>query len=127
MNKYLDTSAPWFEIKTDKAAAAKSVYTAIRAIDSLKIMLAPFLPFTCEKLHTFLGYDAPLFGTQSVQHVSDKLGEHNVLQYNPEGATGEWKPGNLQAGRILRQPGPLFKKLDPEIIEQERARLGKKE
>ena len=73
MNKYLDTSAPWFEIKTDKAAAAKSVYTAIRAIDSLKIMFAPFLPFTCEKLHIFLGYDAPLFGTQSVQNVSDKL------------------------------------------------------
>ena len=127
VNKYLDTSAPWFEIKTDKAAAAKSVYTAIRAIDSLKIMFAPFLPFTCEKLHIFLGYDAPLFGMQSVQHVSDKLGEHNVLQYNPDGATGEWKSGDLQAGRTLRQPGPLFKKLDPEIIEQERARLGKKE
>lgn len=127
VNKYLDTSAPWFEIKTDKAAAAKSVYTAIRAIDSLKIMFAPFLPFTCEKLHIFLGYDALLFGTQSVQNVSDKLGEHNVLQYNHEGATGEWKSGNLQAGQTLRQPGPLFKKLDPEIIEQERARLGKKE
>jgi methionyl-tRNA synthetase len=125
VNKYLDTSAPWFEIKTDKAAAAKSVYTAILAVDSIKTMLAPFLPFTSEQLHGFLGYDAPLFGTQFVTNIADSLGEHNALQYNPAGASGEWKAGNLKPGRTLRQPGPLFKKLDAEIIEQERARLGK--
>jgi len=125
VNKYLDTSAPWFEIKTDKAAAAKSVYTAILAVDSIKTMLAPFLPFTCEQLHRFLGYDTPLFGTQFVKHITDNLGEHNALQYNTAGASGEWKSGDMQPGRVLRQPGPLFKKLDAEIIEQERARLGK--
>jgi methionyl-tRNA synthetase len=101
------------------------VYTAILAVDSIKTMLAPFLPFTCEQLHSFLGYDGPLFGTQFVKHITDSLGEHNALQYNPTVASGEWKPGNLHAGRVLRQPGPLFKKLDAEIIEQERARLGK--
>ena len=127
VNKYLDTSAPWFEIKTDKAAAAKSVYTAILAIDILKTMLAPFIPFSCERLHTFLGYDAPLFGSQSVESVKDSLGEHTVLRYDPAGASGEWKVSTLQPGRVLRQPGPLFKKLEPEIVEQERARLGKKD
>lgn len=126
VNKYLDTSAPWFEIKTDKEAAAKSVFTAISAIDMLKTMLAPFLPFTCEKLHTFLGYDTPLFGSQFVTNVKDDLGEHNVLRYNHDGASGEWQFNELQPGRLLRQPGPLFKKLEPEIIEQERSRLGKK-
>ena len=43
-NKYLDKQAPWFEIKQDRDEAAKTVYTALRAIDSLKILLAPFLP-----------------------------------------------------------------------------------
>ncbi len=62
VNKYLDQVGPWFEIKQDKAAAARSIYTAIRAIDSLKILFAPFLPFTSERLHTFLGYNQPLFG-----------------------------------------------------------------
>ena len=127
VNKYLDTSAPWFEIKADKAAAAKSVYTAILAIDNLKTMLAPFIPFSCERLHTFLGYDAPLFGNQSVESVKDSLGEHTVLRYDPAGASGEWKVSTLQPGRVLRQPAPLFKKLEPEIVEQERARLGKKD
>ncbi len=33
VNKYLDNVAPWFEIKQDKANAAKSIYTALRAIE----------------------------------------------------------------------------------------------
>ena len=89
-------------------------------------MLAPFIPFTCEKLHTFLGYDFPLFGTQYVQKINDEQGEHNALRYDPSNASGTWKAGDSSAGRSLRQPGPLFRKLEPEIIEQERARLGKK-
>ena len=41
VNKYLEVHAPWFEIKTDKNEAAKSLFTAIQAIDWLKIMFAP--------------------------------------------------------------------------------------
>jgi methionyl-tRNA synthetase len=81
VNKYLDTSAPWFEIKTDKVAAAKSVYTALKAIDSLKVLFAPFLPFTSEKLNGFFGYETPLFGEQYTETVKDSLGEHSVLRY----------------------------------------------
>jgi len=51
VNQYLDVNAPWSAIKTDKDGASKTVYTALKAIDSLKVMFAPFLPFTCEKLH----------------------------------------------------------------------------
>jgi len=32
----------------------------------------------------------------------------------------------LEAGRKLVQPGPLFKKLDISIVEEERSKLGKK-
>jgi methionyl-tRNA synthetase len=121
VNKYLDTAGPWFEIKTDKAAAAKTIYTALRCIDGLKTLLAPF---TCEKLHTFLGYDTSLFGERYTQSVSDALGQHTVLRYNPEKATGRWEPSQLQPGQALRQPAPLFKKLEPSVAEEERAKLG---
>jgi methionyl-tRNA synthetase len=126
VNKYLDVNAPWFEIKTDKAQAAKSVYTALRAIDSLKILLSPFLPHTSEKLHTFLGYTTALFGTQSTETVTDALGEHIVLRYHPENASGRWEPSQLSPGQSLLPPQPLFRKLDAKIIEEERARLGQK-
>ena len=126
VNKYLDTNAPWFEIKTDKDAAAKSVYTALKAIDSLKVLFAPFLPFTSQKLHNFLGHDSQLFGEQSIETAQDALGEHNVLRYRPaEGGAERWLPSDLQPGAALRQPGPLFKKLEESIAEEERAKLGK--
>jgi methionyl-tRNA synthetase len=124
VNKYLDRTAPWQQIKTDKQAAARSIYTALRAIDSLKVLLAPFLPFTSERLHAYLGYSEPLFGDQYVETLTDSLREHTVLRYDPAKASGRWEPSQLEAGRALRQPAPLFKKLEEKVAEEERARLG---
>ncbi len=104
VNRYLDQTAPWATIKTDRQAAARAVYTALRAIDSLKVLLAPFLPFTSEKLHGFFGYSAPLFGTQSVETWSDDLGEHSVLRYHGESATGKREPSRLRPEQRLNQP-----------------------
>ena len=127
VNKYLDTSAPWFAIKTDKDAAAKSIYTALKAIDSLKILLAPFLPFTCQKLHEFLGYDSPLFGEQYTETEKDSLGEHTVLRYQVRTRVylGLLETERPQARRSPAPAWTLFKKLDDSVIEEERARLGK--
>jgi methionyl-tRNA synthetase len=125
VNKYLDTTAPWTAIKTDRLAAARAIYTAMKAIDSLKILFAPFLPFTSEKLNQFLGYSDPLFGTQSTTKEQDSLGEHIVLHYHPDNAKGEWQPSDLKPGMQFQKPEPLFKKLDVSIVEEERARLGK--
>jgi methionyl-tRNA synthetase len=127
VNKFLDTSAPWFEIKTDKEAAAKSIYTALKAIDSLKVLFAPFLPYSSEKLNGFFGYEIPIFGEQYTEPVADALGEHNVLRYRAGeiGNTPGWKPSELQTGQKLNPPAPLFKKLEESVIEEERARLGK--
>lgn len=124
VNKYLDKAAPWFEIKSDKQAAAKSVYTGMRAVDNLKTLLAPFLPFTCERLHSYLGYIAPLFGEQFVTQVTDSLGEHAALRYRPAAASGKWQPSQLQPGQAMQLPGPLFKKLETSVVDQERARMG---
>jgi len=125
VNAYLD-HAPWFSvIKTDKSAAATTVYTALRAIDNLKILFAPFLPFSSEQLHRTLGYHQPLFGEQQILTVEESHRSHQVLSYDASQASGRWEPGTLQPGQPIEQPQPLYKKLDESIIEEERARLGK--
>jgi methionyl-tRNA synthetase len=125
VNQYLDQNAPWQTIKTDRDSTALTIYTALKAIDSLKIMFAPILPFTCEKLHGFLGYDTALFGDPYTEDVTDALGEHTVLRYRGQIAGSScWKPSDLKPGAKLTQPAPLFKKLDDSLIEEERARLG---
>ena len=124
VNKYLDKAGPWLVIKQDKAAAGTSVYTALRAIDSLKLLFAPFLPFTSQRLHTYLGYQEPLFGEQFTETRQDDLGEHAVLRYRPTVQNPGWNPSQLAGGQTLVQPEPLFRKLDPEVAEEERARMG---
>ncbi len=125
VNKYLDTAAPWFEIKSDKAAAATTIYTALRAIDSLKVLFAPFLPFTSEQLHNYFGHEQPIFGEQVIETHQDNLGNHTVLRYIPSKAGGNWAASQLSAGDRLEKPRPLFKKLDDGIPDEERSRLGR--
>jgi methionyl-tRNA synthetase len=125
VNKYLDQTEPWKVIKTDKAAAARSVYTALKAIDSLKILFSPFLPFTSEKLQSYFGYDTKIFGDQVVDQVADNLGSRSVLRYDPSQAGGKWESSQLAPGTKLNQPMPLFIKLEPSVALEERERLGK--
>ncbi len=124
VNGYLD-QAPWFGvIKQDRQAAATTVYTALRAIDSLKVLLAPFLPFSCESLHQTLGYEQPLFGQQRIERFEEDSRGHEALIYDASQASGRWGPSTLEPGRAFSKPKPLYRKLDESVAEEERSRLG---
>jgi methionyl-tRNA synthetase len=123
-NAYLNEREPWKRIKDDPADAARSVYTTLRVIDNLKILLAPFLPFSAQELHGYLGYDGQLFGDLHIVEYQEATRAHKALVYDGSPATGTWAKSVLQPGQPLREPAALFTKLDPEIVEQERAYLG---
>ncbi len=129
-NAYLDRRAPWKRIKEDHQDAATAVYTVLRVIDNLKILLAPFLPFTAERLHSYLGYDGRLFGDQKIVNYQESTRSHGALIYDGARASGRWEPSKLPVGQALREPAPLFKKLgntpaeEEAIVAAERARLG---
>jgi len=74
-------------------------------------------------LHATLGYSQPLFGEQYTDSVVDDLGEHTVLRYKAAPSNDQWHPSQLQPGQTISQPAPLFRKLEPEVAEQERQRL----
>jgi len=98
-NQYVEHSAPWKLIKEDRARCATVLYTAIAAISGIKTALYPYLPFTCQTLHGYLGNEGPV-------------------------EAAGWTLQMPVAGRPLAEAQPLFRKLDPEIIEAEDARLG---
>ena len=124
-NRYLEVKAPWSQMKTDRNAAGTSLYVALQAINALRVLLAPYLPFSAERLNTALGYDAPLFGTQTIESVATEGQTHDVLRYDARAATGQWAFNTLPAGQPLSKPKPLFKKLDDSTIEAEIARMAK--
>jgi methionyl-tRNA synthetase len=98
-NKYIDGKAPWKTIKQDREAAATAIYGSLAAISALKTTLYPYLPFSSQKLHHYLGF------------------EGNI-------ESGSWKLQLPQSSCKLPIPQPLFSKLDDSIIDKEMRRLG---
>jgi methionyl-tRNA synthetase len=124
VNQYLEETGPWRTIKSDPQAAGRALYVAIQAISGLKILFAPVLPFTSQQLHEMLGEESQLFGEQRVETYQESNRSHLVLTYDGASAAGRWQRTPVPAGSQLPKPSPLFKKLDPEIVEEELARLG---
>jgi methionyl-tRNA synthetase len=91
LNRYLDEAAPWKTIKTDPARAATALWTALQIVSALRVLTAPYLPFSAQRLHELLG---------------DEGSVHELA----------WSMRALPAGRTLPKPQPLFRKLDDEEL-----------
>jgi methionyl-tRNA synthetase len=127
-NQYVSAQEPWRLVKQDPARAASVLYTALRAIDNLKILLAPFLPFSSQRLHATLGYAGQISGTLHFSEMAERTagGEtrtHRVLTGDYSKREGRWVPSALAAGQPFQPPQPLFKKLDDSVVAEELARL----
>ncbi|MXZ23060.1 MAG: hypothetical protein F4Y84_21140 [Caldilineaceae bacterium SB0665_bin_25] len=116
VNQYLNEKEPWRTVQTDPQTAATTVYATLQAIDWLKLLWAPILPHSSERLHQYLGYTEPLFGQLDTTAVADDRGSHLVLRYEHGRASGVWQAQTLAAGQLLRKPAPLFAKLDPAVV-----------
>jgi methionyl-tRNA synthetase len=120
VNVYLGTEQPWHVIKTDRARAGTVLYVALRCVDNLKLMFAPFLPFTSQKLHRMLGYDDVIAPQPEVREFAEDGSTHLVITGDYP-SDDRWRPSELPAGRALPQPEALFKRLDPVAEEDEPA------
>jgi len=85
-NQYFQHKAPW-EKDADEPT---TVYYACNLVAGLATLLSPFLPFTSEEIWDQLGFDAPIA----------KLGWDSASKLR------------VEAGRKLREPRPLFKKIE---------------
>ena len=90
-NRYLDEQAPWKRIKTDREGAATTVYTMIQVLNGLKVLFAPYVPFSSQKLHELLGFSGK---------VEDCA----------------WNAVEAPASQALPVPTPLFAKFDPPVV-----------
>ncbi|HYY02281.1 MAG TPA: methionine--tRNA ligase [Gaiellaceae bacterium] len=123
-NQYVDHEAPWAVIKEDRERAATILFVALRIVDTLKLIFTPFLPFSSQRLHELLGYEGWLSGPVEYREIEEAGGElHTVLTGDYGTWVRRWEPSELPAGQTLREPEPLFKKLDPGIVEDELRRL----
>jgi len=98
-NQYFQKKKPWSDAQT----APATLYVAANAARSLAILLAPFIPFSCEKIWSQLGLQGSVH-EQSWQSAA----EMNVVQ----------------PGHALGKVEPIFKKIEAKEIEERKAKLG---
>ncbi len=124
VNQYVSDQAPWALAKTDRDRAATVLYVAMHAVDSLKVLFTPFLPHTSQQLHELLGYEGWLAGPLEFRPVVEDDGRsHEVLTGDYASWVGSWRPSELPPGQALLEPRPLFRKLDPSIVDDELDRV----
>ncbi len=126
VNQYLEETGPWATAKTDPHATGRALYVALQAISGLHVLWAPVLPFTSQTVRELLGEDGPLFGELAVREFNEATRSHLALTYDGAMAAGRWERAIIPAGRQLPAPRPLFTKLEAEVAERERERLGSK-
>ncbi len=85
-NQYFQHKAPW-EKGADEPT---TVYYACNLVAGLATLLSPFLPFTSEEIWNQLGFEAPI--AKQGWDSASKL--------------------RVEAGRKLREPKPIFKKVE---------------
>jgi methionyl-tRNA synthetase len=124
VNRYTNEQEPWALIESDRDRAGTVLYVSLRAVNSLKTMFMPFLPFSSQRLHEMLGYERPISGPIETRIVGEGDDEHEVLTGEYETWEGSWAPSELRPGLPLPEPKPLFKKLDPDkVVAEELTRM----
>ena len=125
VNQYVSAQAPWKALDEDRARAATILNVALRCVDDLKVLFTPFLPFSSQALHEYLGYDGAIAGELELREVEEQDGaSHTVLTGDYASWVGGWEPTSLPTGQKLREPRPLFVKLDAEkVVAEELERM----
>ena len=97
-NRYIDAKAPWSTLRDSPGRTATTMWVCLNVLSCLKTVTYPFIPFSAQRLHELLGFPGK---------VED---------------TG-WSFQEVESGRVLSRPEPLFTKLDDKVVEEESQRL----
>jgi len=123
-NKYLSDQAPW-KIKDDPKRLGTILYVALQVVSDANTLLTPFLPHSAQKIHELLGGTGVHAPLPSIVEVEDLDGGPAYPVITGDYSVGtRWESTPLEVGRALAPPKPVFKKLDPSIVDEELARLG---
>ena len=110
-NKYFNDTAPWKTIKTDPETCGNTLHVSLQICASLAVLLDPIVPNAAARLRETLNLedvrsslpDAPSSGKIGWDQAAFSL---------------------LPSDHRIGTPEPLFLKMEDEVIEAERAKLG---
>lgn len=65
-NKFFDEQKPWVQLKENREACGYALNTCVQIIANFAQLLHPFIPFSCEKIRSFLTLEQPSWKLISV-------------------------------------------------------------
>ncbi len=124
-NKYLSDQAPWkLKSEEDKPRQGTILAVALQAVSDANTLLTPFLPHSAQKVFELLGGDGVHAPMPRIEQVDDLDGGPSYPVLTGDYTVGtRWESVPLVAGTPLATPKPVFRKLEPSVIEEELARL----
>ncbi|MFD0741696.1 methionine--tRNA ligase [Phytohabitans flavus] len=126
-NKYLSDQAPW-KMKDDPERMGTVLHVALQAVSDCNTLLTPFLPHSAQRVHELLGGTGVHAPMPSIVEVEDLDGGPSYPILTGDYTVGaRWESVPIEAGRSLATPKPVFRKLDPSIVDEELARLDPRE
>ena len=125
-NQYFQKKQPWSNLTT----ANTTLYISVNAVRSLAIMLEPFIPLSSEKVWSQLGMntnnDDNSDSDRIMRNDNSDNGSHgsNDIHKQPWTSASEIK---IPAGHLLGRVEPIFRKIQPKDIQQQKVKLGRQE
>jgi methionyl-tRNA synthetase len=131
-NQYFQKKQPW----SNQATANTTLYISVNAVRSLAIMLEPFIPLSSEKVWSQLGMDNNNDDNDNNDSDSNRVRRSSRIDNNGTNSGGHdsnsihkqlWSSASeikIPSGHVLGRIEPIFRKIQPKDIQQQKAKLG---
>jgi len=125
-NQYLSQQAPWKE--SDLARRGTVLHVAAQVVADTNRLLAPFLPHSAEQVHATLGGTGAFAPNPEIREVDDlDGGPAYPIITGDYAAQPRWASVPIVPGTPVAPPTPIFTKLGAEVVDEELARLYKRD
>jgi methionyl-tRNA synthetase len=122
-NKYISEQEPWKLRTADPDRMQTVLHVALQAVDDCKALLTPFLPHSAQRVHELLGNSGVWSGMPERREVDEEGGPSYGILTGDYDTAARWESTPIKPGTPLQAPKPIFRKLDPSIVDEELARL----
>ncbi|MDO5825915.1 MAG: methionine--tRNA ligase [Methanosphaera sp.] len=110
-NKYFNDKKPWKAVKEDIESAKTCLYLSNQLVHTLAVVLNPYLPETTQKIREVLNMP-----TEDIE---------GFMKFENRTPLVKWEESKefLESGYEINKAKPLFKKIEDDVINEEKEKL----